>query len=183
MTKLDRLLARYEEFIALPWAKGLAGAQRTIFVCYDPTDERRLRARIEEFELATTKAGHGWKRIDLTNAFAEWFGTLEPEYRESYFQYPEDLGPALEDFEEHLRREIKERLYGVGEDDVVALTGVGSLFGFTSVSALISGIADEVPGRLLVIFPGEYENNTYRLFDAKDGWGYLAVPITAHQEA
>lgn len=181
MTKLDRLLARYEEFIALPWAKGLAGAQRTIFVCYDPADERRLRARIEEFELATTKARHGWKRIDLTDAFAEWMGALE--YRESYFEYPEDLAPALTDFEEHLQREIRERLYGVGEEDVVALTGVGSLFGFTSVSALIAGLADAVPGRLLVLFPGEYENNTYRLFDARDGWGYLAIPITAHQEA
>jgi hypothetical protein len=43
-------------------------------------------------------------------------------------------------------------------------------------------VADAVPGRLLVLFPGEYENNSYRLLDARDGWSYLAVPITAHQE-
>jgi len=36
-----------------------------------------------------------------------------------------------------------------------------------------------VPGRLLVLFPGEYVNNTYRLLDARDGWGYQATAITA----
>ena len=34
-------------------------------------------------------------------------------------------------------------------------------------------------GRLLVFFPGSYENNNYRLLDGYDGWNYLAVPITA----
>lgn len=100
MNKLDRLIRRYEEFIALPWARGLAGPQRTIFVCYDPTDERRLRARMAEFELATTKAGHGWIRIDLTDAFAEWLGALE--YQESYFEYPDDLTTVLPEFQEYL---------------------------------------------------------------------------------
>ena len=38
-----------------------------------------------------------------------------------------------------------------------------------------------VPGRLVVFFPGSYEDNNYRLLDAYDGWGYLAVPITADQ--
>lgn len=180
MTKLDRLIRRYDEFIALPWAEGLAGAQRTIFVCYDPTDERRLRARIDEFELATTKAGHGWTRIDLTDAFAEWLGASE--YREAYFEYPDDLATVLPEFQEHLVERVRAVADGCGPKDVVALTGVGSLFGFTSVSAVVAGVADAVPGRLVVLFPGEYENNTYRLFDAKDGWGYLAVPITAHQE-
>jgi len=181
MTKLDLVIRRYEEFIALPWAEGLAGAQRAIFVCYDPADERRLRARIDEFELATTRAGHGWLRVDLTDAFAEWMGTMD--YRDTYFEYPDDLTTVLPEFQEHLVRRIRAQIDGCGASDVVALTGVGSLFGFISVSALVGGVAGTVPGRLLVLFPGEYENNTYRLFDAKDGWGYLAVPITAHQEA
>ena len=34
-------------------------------------------------------------------------------------------------------------------------------------------------GRLLVFFPGEVEGNNYRLLDARDGWNYLATPITA----
>jgi hypothetical protein len=34
---------------------------------------------------------------------------------------------------------------------------------------------------LLVFFPGQFDNNNYRLLDARDGWNYLAVPITADQ--
>ena len=39
-----------------------------------------------------------------------------------------------------------------------------------------------VAGRLLIFFPGSYENNNYRLLDAYDGWNYLAVPITADKD-
>jgi len=181
MSKIDRLIRAYAEHISLPWARGLAGEQRTIFVCYDPADERRLRTRIDEFELATTSANHGWQRIDLTDAFAEWMGGLE--YRDSYFQYPEDLPPALDLFFEELSGKVQAKLAAASEDDVVALTGIGSLFGFLSISALVKSLAGAIQGRLVVFFPGEYEKNTYRLFDARDGWGYLAIPITAHQEA
>ena len=36
-------------------------------------------------------------------------------------------------------------------------------------------------GRLVAFFPGGYDaaHNSYRLLGAKDGWGYLATPITA----
>ena len=180
MNKLDLLIERYEAFVALPWQKGLAGSQRVIFVVYDKADERRLRARIDEFELATKKAGHGWRLIDLTDAFAEWMAAQE--YRESYFEYPEDLTTVLPEFEAHLQGRIRDAVAECGDEDVVALSGIGSLFGFTRVSDLVKGVANEVRGRLLVLFPGEYENNSYRLLDARDGWSYLAVPITAHQE-
>ena len=180
MNKLDLLLERYEEFIALPWQKGLAGSQRVVFVVYDKTDERRLRARIDEFELATKQANHGWKHIDLTNTFAEWMATQE--YRESYFEYPEDLTTVLPEFEAYVRDRIRGEVAGSDDNDVVGLSGIASLFGFMRVSSLVQGLADAIPGRLLVLFPGEYENNTYRLLDARDGWSYLAVPITAHQE-
>jgi len=42
-------------------------------------------------------------------------------------------------------------------------------------------VESSIRGRLLVFFPGEYENNNYRLLDARDGWNYLAVPITARE--
>ena len=38
----------------------------------------------------------------------------------------------------------------------------------------------DIKGRLVVFFPGQYEHNNYRLLDARDGWNYMAVPITAH---
>ena len=46
------------------------------------------------------------------------------------------------------------------------------------VSALLNEVNDAIAGRLLVFFPGEHEGNSYRLLDARDGWNYLAIPIT-----
>jgi len=42
-------------------------------------------------------------------------------------------------------------------------------------------VEPHIQGRLLIFFPGVYEQNNYRLLDARDGWNYLAVPITAHE--
>ena len=50
MGRIDRLAERYKRYISLPWEKDLAGAQRMVFVVYDKTDERRLRARKTLFE-------------------------------------------------------------------------------------------------------------------------------------
>jgi hypothetical protein len=67
-----------------------------------------------------------------------------------------------------------------GEETVVAVHGVASLFGFTRVSSVLKEAVKDIRGRLLIFFPGEYEDNKYRLLDAGDGWNYLAVPITLH---
>jgi hypothetical protein len=68
-------------------------------------------------------------------------------------------------------------------DSVVAVMGIASLFGFVKVSKIINAVTNHIRGRLVVFFPGEYENNNYlinyRLLDARDGWNYLSVPITA----
>ena len=62
---------------------------------------------------------------------------------------------------------------------MIAITGIASLFGFVKVSEIIPAVANHIRGRLVVFFPGEFENNNYRLLDARDGWNYLSVPITA----
>jgi hypothetical protein len=49
------------------------------------------------------------------------------------------------------------------------------------VSALIERVQDLVQGRMLVFFPGEVDGNSYRLLGARDGWNYLATPITAEK--
>ena len=64
------------------------------------------------------------------------------------------------------------------ENSVVGIYGIASLFGFVRVSELMKEIEGDVRGRVVVFFPGEHENNNYRLLDARDGWNYLAVPIT-----
>jgi hypothetical protein len=183
MSRIDKLAERCFRFISLPWQKNLAGAQKAIFIVYNKMDERRLRSRKELFAMATKEAGHGWKECDLTGAFAEWMTAID--YRESYFDSPEDLGLKLEeDFLEFVSERIRQLLTGPDVDDqtVVGLLGVASLFGFVRVSELMGRIEKDIRGRVVVFFPGEFENSNYRLLDARDGWNYLAVPITLHDE-
>jgi hypothetical protein len=183
MGRIDRLAERYKSYITLPWQKDLAGAQRAIFIVHDKADERRLRARKDLFALATVEAGHGWSKCDLTRAFAEWMA--QTEYRESYFESPEDLELKLDDdFLEHVAGRVREVLTAPEADDqsVVGIYGIASLFGFIRVSELMKEIERDFRGRVVVFFPGEYENSNYRLLDARDGWNYLAVPITLQEE-
>jgi BREX protein BrxB len=183
MGRIEKLAERYERFISLPWQKGLAGAQKAIFVVYDKTDDRRLINRKELFALATNHAGHTWKEIDLTRAFPQWMA--ESDYRESYFESPEDLQLKLEDeFPDYIVAILHEQLTAAEVDDqtVLGVFGVASLFGFVRISEIMARIENSINGRLVVFFPGEFENANYRLLDARDGWNYHAVPITLHEE-
>ena len=181
--KVELLAQRYEQFCSLPWERSLAGPQKIWLAVYDKNDERRLRARVSEFEVITKKAGHGWTLVDLTDAFGRWMATQE--YRDSYFEFPEDLDLLLPEFELSVVNQIKAELehHETDEDTVVAVQGIASLFGFTKVSSVINKVASVVRGRLLVFFPGEHDDNNYRLLDARDGWNYMAIPITAHDGA
>ncbi len=181
MGRIEILEARYRRHIGAPWQRNLAGDQKAIFVVYPPVDERKLRARLERFELTTTATGHRWRQVDLTAAFACWM--VDTDYRDAYFEEPEALAMKLRsDFQQYAANRLREALAadGADEDTVVAVHGVACLFGFTRVSLVLREIVQDVQGRLLVFFPGEYENNNYRLLDARDGWNYLAVPITLH---
>ncbi len=183
MSKIDRLLEAYKCFVSLPWEANLAGAQKTWFLIYEKTEERALRSRMVEFELATQDAEHGWIQEDLTNIFPRWMA--EQEYRESYFQSPEDLELLLPQFKSDLKEQLASVLSSpeANEHCVVALSGLGCLFGLLRVSELIPELAPQIRGRLLLFFPGEYDSNNYRFLDARDGWNYLAVPITAYDTA
>lgn len=182
MSKVKRLLKNYSRFISIPWRGDAAAAQRVIFCVYNENDELRLRARIDEFEIATRQPGHDWALFDLTDTFPQWLA--EQRYAKSYFQKPQLLSALLPKYltyiVETFRKFLQER--AVDETSVVALKGVGALFGFIKVKDVVDLLAPMVPGRLLVFFPGSYENNNYRLLDGYDGWNYLAVPITADKE-
>jgi len=181
MGRIEELSRRYARHIAAPWQRNLAGDQKAIFVVYPKTDERRLRARLDLFEIATTQAGHRWKPLDFTDAFARWMA--DTEYRDAYFQDPEALAMRLKsDFVRYLSDRLREALTAddVDENTVVAVYGAASLFGFTRVSLVLKEVVRDIRGRLVLFFPGEYEENNYRLLDARDGWNYLAVPITLH---
>ena len=183
-SKVSKLVATYRQHLTVPWQAGLAAVQRVIFAVYDKSDELRLRANTAEFALVTQQAGKQWLLIDVTNAFPQWMAAQE--YRDAYFECPEDLSGyqsgELSEFITDLVAQLKSRILAEATPDtVVALLGVGALFGLARVSTIVEGIKDAVPGRLLVFFPGEHhpENHTYRLLDARDGWNYLAVPLLA----
>ena len=183
-SKVAKLASAYRQHLTVPWQAGLAAIQRVIFAVYDKADELRLRANVEEFALATQQAGKQWLLLDVTNAFPEWM--VSQEYRDAYFESPEDLAGyqtgELTEFITDLNAKLKTRINAeAGPDTVVALLGVGTLFGLARVSSVVEGIKEAVQGRLLVFFPGEHhpENHSYRLLDARDGWNYLAVPLLA----
>ena len=181
MARIEDLAERYSRHISAPWQRGLAGGQKTIFVVYPKEDERRFRARIELFELATKDAGQKWKLVDFSKTFADWMA--ETDYRDVYFEEPDSLGMKLQsDFIQFAAGKLREALLaeGVDDDTVVAVHGVACLFGFTQVSLVIKEVEHDIQGRVVLFFPGEYEDNNYRLLDAKDGWNYLAIPITLH---
>ncbi len=180
MGRIEQLLCNYKQTVSLPWASTVAGAEKIWFCVYNKMDERRVRPRIGEFEIITKQEGHGWHLVDVTETFAEWLSLQD--YKEAYFQNPEDITPALDEFEETISSLIFSALEKSTENDVVAICGIASLFGFMKVSDLIKAVKDQIQGRLVVFFPGEYDdNNSYRMLDARDGWNYLATPITSHE--
>jgi hypothetical protein len=182
VSKIRRLIKSYSQFISIPWRDDSAPPQRVIFCVYDEYDELRLRSKIEEFELTTKQAGHEWVIFDLTDTFPEWLSAQR--YAQSYFQKPNLLPSILPKYLSFIIKKFEDVLEEnkADENTVVALKGVGSLFGFLKVKDLVDKLAPMVKGRLLVFFPGSYENNNYRLLDGYDGWNYLAVPITADKE-
>ena len=81
-----------------------------------------------------------------------------------------------------MAEQVRTALAKADEESVVAIFGIASLFGLVRVSELMNRIERDIKGRVAVFFPGEYENNNYRLLNARDGWNYMAVPITVHED-
>ncbi len=182
MSRIRRLIQSYSKYISIPWRDDAAAAQRVIFCVYNENEERSLRAKIGEFEFVTRKAGHEWAIFDLTDTFSSWI--TSQRYAKSYFQKPHLISTMLPNYLAFITGEFEAFLQenDIGVNTVVAIKGVGALFGFLKVKEVIDEFAPKVSGRLLIFFPGSHENNNYRLLDGYDGWNYLAVPITADKE-
>jgi hypothetical protein len=179
VSHIDELLDAYRRFVAHPWAETLAPPQRVWMVVYPPEHERRLRLHLPAFKAATNEHHHRWALIDITTSFETWMASHR--YRDAYFEDPDLLETALPAFFDHLVENVRSQLNSQSSaDGVVALLGAGTLFGLgdaLKVSALINAVNDAIVGRLLVFFPGDVENNNFRLLDARDGWDYMAVVI------
>ena len=182
MSRIKRLIQSYSKYVAVPWRDDAAAAQRVIFCVYNETEELRLRAKVDEFEIATRASGHEWALFDFTDTFPNWLSSQR--YAKSYFEKPNLLSTLLPKYLSFIETEFASFLQTkeANGDFVIAIKGVGSLFGFLKVKEVVDKLAPMVEGRLLVFFPGSYEDNNYRLLDGYDGWNYLAVPITADKE-
>jgi hypothetical protein len=176
MNAIDRLANNYTRQLNLPWPMNIAGKQRVWFAVYPPGEERRIRAKMPHFEAVTLESNHGWKLVDLTPLLPEWIGAHE--YREGIFAEPQHL-EANDELEIRASEMVRAICAKQDSASVVALAGLSSLFDFMRVSTLIDRVEDSISGRLLVFFPGEYQRNIYRFMDARDGFNYMAVPITS----
>lgn len=179
-SKIDQLLAAYEAVVNEPWATALSGQERVWFLVYDPAEQRKVDLRVGDFETCTIKAGKRWKSISFKSCFPLWMANHD--YKEEYFSDPELMVDQLEgDFKnfaiDFLVNEINK--HETDDDTLVAIRDISALFGFCRISDVLNGCANTFNGRVLIFFPGEYDKNQYRLLDARDGWSYLARPITA----
>jgi len=179
-SKTDQLLSAFETVVNEPWSTSLSGQERVWFLVYDPAEQRKVELRIGDFETATMKAGKKWVNISLKQCFPQWMSNHD--YKEEYFNDPETLVDQLEaEFKQYaidfLIQAISEQ--GSNDNTLIAVRDISSLFGFNRMSDVLNGCANAVKGRMLIFFPGEFDKNHYRLLDARDGWSYLARPITA----
>ena len=175
MSTFEDILAAYSEQVQLPWARDAPPAGRVWIVWYDKLLQRRFTGRLAEFEHATLSAGHGWRQ----HSISKWFGTWieRHEFFDALVEQPAELRGLLPEMEATLIDELTQIASSCTTNDVLAIDGCGALFGITRVSTLISRVADFIPGRLLVGFPGKHSAGVYRLLDARDGWNYHAIPI------
>ena len=152
------------------------------FVVYPKEHERWLRAKRELFALATKESGHAWHTFDFTPVFPEWMAASE--YRDYYFDSPADLSLKLEsEFVDYAAERLRSVLTApdIDASAVVGVFGAGTLYGFARLSRVLHAVEREVRGRLVVFFPGHHESSNYRLLDSRDGWNYLAIPITVSE--
>lgn len=179
-SKIDQLISAYESVVNEPWTTSLSGQERIWFLVYDPAEQRKVDLRIGDFETTTIKAKKRWVSISLKKCFPLWMS--KHDYKEEYFNDPESLVDQLEgEFKlfaiDFIIAEFEK--LGTDENTLIAVKDISSLFGFNRLSDVLSGCSNYFKGRLLLFFPGEYDKNQYRLLDARDGWNYLARPITA----
>jgi hypothetical protein len=178
-SKTDQLLQAFEKVVNEPWSAALSGQERIWFLVYDPAEQRKVDLRLGDFETATIKAGKGWKSISLKKCFPSWMAGHD--YRDEYFANPEYIVDQLEaEFIPFAIQYLKDSLEKIAQDanTLVAVRDVSALFGFARLSEILKSCDKDIKGRMLIFFPGEFEHNHYRLLDARDGWDYLARPIT-----
>ena len=176
MARFDDLAKKYKAHIQLPWNVMLSDEERVIMVVYDRLDERKLPIHVREFELNTQQAGHDWIGVDARSWMADYLDQMN--YRDEVFAEPSEMEGRESEISDYVLSRFLEVAGTNGPEDVVGLWGLCSWFGFLRVSTFLQRAASQVKGRLVLFFPGEYYQNNYRFLEARDGWGYRAIPIS-----
>src|SRR5207244_10954262 len=107
MSAVDRLLSDCSRQVRLPWSANMSGKQRVWFAVYPPAEERRVRARLPQFDALTLEAKHGRTTVDVTPLLPEFLAAHQ--YRESIFQNPQHLRAGT-DIQAHAAAEVNEAL-------------------------------------------------------------------------
>jgi hypothetical protein len=178
-TRIELLIEAYSKVVKEPWSSALSGQERIWFLVYDPSEQRKIELHMGEFETVAVRAGKLWKSVSLKNCFPSWMANHE--YKEDYFTSPEYIVDQLEaEFIPYAIDFLKNELSKLDQNEstLIAIKDVSALFGFARLSEILKSCDKDFKGRLLIFFPGEFEQNHYRLLDARDGWDYLARPIT-----
>lgn len=179
ISKVDQLISAFDKVVREPWNNTLSGQEKVWFLVYDPSEQRKIDLRIGDFENTTIKTGKKWVEISLKSCFPNWMAAHD--YKEEYFKNPELLVDSLKsDFKNYAIGFLKSEIENpkIENNTLIVIKDISSLFGFTRMSDVINGCSSILKGRMLIFFPGEFEKNQYRLLDARDGWDYLARPIT-----
>lgn len=175
LSTVEDLVAAFRHRLDVPWRLDEQPAGRVWMLWYGKEHERRVRGRLGEFRLAAEQAGRGWIELDLAPMFGEWVAA-QPWF-DGLARRPNTLNTVIGQFEAAVADRVRTSLAACTQNDILALTGVASLFGLIRAQTLMASVAPFVPGRLLVTFPGVHRDGIYRLLDARDGYNYLAVPI------
>jgi hypothetical protein len=177
-TRIELLIEAYSKVVKEPWSSALSGQERIWFLVYDPSEQRKIELHMGEFETVAVRAGKLWESVSLKYCFTSWMA--DHEYKEDYFTSPEYIVDQLEaEFIPYAINFLKNELSKLeqNENTLIAIKDVSALFGFARLSEILKSCDKDFKGRLLIFFPGEFEQNHYRLLDARDGWDYLARPI------
>lgn len=184
MSKIDSLIESYKRHISLPFRKERDLTQRTWIAVYPPEEELRLRSKVDEFEIATKANEYHWKSIDFTDSLADWLDSMPEQKRKECLADDENTAdiakPLFMRFlAEKIKTSIEETPVEKVDKTVFAILGTMGIYDFAFISEVFECLSKNLPGNLLLFFPGEKEGNIYKFLNARKGWNYMAVPILA----
>lgn len=178
MTNAQSIINSFTTVLKEPWGTPRSGPEKVWFLVFPPSLILQMESRIQEIQNRVLETKMEWAEISVEYIFAEWI--TNHKYAKSYFEKPEYVNDQIrQDFIPHLHSVLISKLTEVSTtNSIFCLHSVHSLFGWVKLSDVLSNsVTNAVKGRLLVLFPGEFSNNNYRMMGSRDGWSYLARPI------